>query len=166
VIGPPVINLGTITGGDQPSTVAAHCRIRLDRRWVTTETIEMVFEDLEDLLRRVREARPGLKTEISRMPGGMATMIHGPMTIPPEHRLVRSAETGLAELGRPSRPLTVFPAWTDASLISREGNIPSIVWGPGGLEYAHSPEESILLADVYEAVRLYALAAWHFTLPV
>jgi succinyl-diaminopimelate desuccinylase len=165
VLGPPAINLGTITGGDQPSTVAAHCRIRLDRRWVTTETIEMVFEDLEGLLRRVRESRPGLKAEISRMPGGMATMVHGPVTIPPEHSLVRAAETGLAELGRPSRPLTVFPAWTDASLISREGHIPSIIWGPGGLEYAHSPEESILLADVYEAVKLYALAAWHFTKP-
>lgn len=165
VLGPPAINLGTITGGDQPSTVAAHCRIRLDRRWVTTETIDMVFDDLEGLLRRVRESRPGLKTEISRMPGGMATMVHGPVTIPPEHSLVRAAEAGLAEIGRPSRPLTVFPAWTDASLISREGHIPSIVWGPGGLEYAHSPEESILLADVYEAVRLYALAAWHFTKP-
>jgi acetylornithine deacetylase/succinyl-diaminopimelate desuccinylase len=163
VLGPPSINLGTITGGDQPSTVAAHCRLRLDRRWVTTETIEMVFEDLEGLLRQVREARPGLKTEISRMPGGMATMVHGPVTIPPEHSLVRAAEAGLAELGRPSRPLTVFPAWTDASLISREGRIPSIIWGPGGLEYAHSPEESILLADVYEAVRLYTMAAWHFT---
>jgi acetylornithine deacetylase/succinyl-diaminopimelate desuccinylase-like protein len=165
VLGPPVINLGTIAGGDQPSTVAAHCRIRLDRRWVTTETIEMVFEDLEDILRRVREARPGLKTEISRMPGGMATMVHGPMTILPEHSLVRAAEAGLAELGHSSWPLTVFPAWTDASIISREGHIPSIVWGPGGLEYAHSPEESILLAEVYQAVRLYALAAWHFTRP-
>ena len=43
----------------------------------------MVFDDLEGLLRRVRESRPGLKTEISRMPGGMATMVHGPVTIPP-----------------------------------------------------------------------------------
>jgi succinyl-diaminopimelate desuccinylase len=163
VLGPPAINLGTISGGEQPSTVAARCRIRLDRRWVMTETIEMVFEDLEGLLGRVREARPGLKTEISRMPGGMATMIHGPMTITPEHALVRAAEMGLAELGHSSRPLTVFPAWTDASLISREGNIPTIVWGPGELNYAHSPEESISLADVFQAVRLYALAAWHFT---
>ena len=162
VLGPPAINLGTISGGDQPSTVAAHCRIRIDRRWVTTETIEMVFEDLERLLGRVRESRPGLRTEITRVPGGMATMVHGPVTIPAEHPLVKAAEAGLATLGRPSRPLTVFPAWTDASLISREGGIPSIVWGPGGLQYAHSPEESILLADVYEAARLYALAAWHF----
>lgn len=165
VLGPPAINLGTISGGDQPSTVAARCRVQLDRRWVTTETIEMVFEDLEGLLGRVREARPGLKTEMTRVPGGMATMVHGPVAIPSEHPLVKAAEAGLEELGRPTRPLTVFPAWTDASLISREAHIPSIVWGPGGLEYAHSPEESILLADVYESVRLYALAAWHFTRP-
>jgi acetylornithine deacetylase/succinyl-diaminopimelate desuccinylase len=163
LLGLPVINLGTIAGGDQPSTVAAHCRIKLDRRWVTTETIEMVFEDLEELLRRVREARPGLKTQVSRMPGGMATMLHGPLTISPDDAVVRAAETSLTELGLPAGPPTVFPAWTDAALISKEGKIPAIVWGPGELEYAHSPKESIKLDQVFEAVRLYALAAWHFT---
>ena len=79
--------------------------------------------------------------------------------------LPRPPGTNRRELGHSSQPLTVFPAWTDASFISREGHIPSIVWGPGGLEYAHSPEESILLAEVYQAVRLYALTAWHFTRP-
>jgi acetylornithine deacetylase/succinyl-diaminopimelate desuccinylase len=163
LLGLPVINLGTIAGGDQPSTVAAHCRIKLDRRWVSTETIEMVFEDLEGLLRRVREARPGLKTKISRMPGGMATMLHGPLTVSPDDAVVRAAEASLVDLGLPAGPLTVFPAWTDAALISKEGKIPSIVWGPGELEYAHSPEESIKLDQVFKASRLYALAAWHFT---
>ncbi len=70
VLGPPMINLGTIHGGDQPSTVAGHCRIQLDRRWVTTETVEQVFEDLERLLARVREAFSGLRTSISRLPDG------------------------------------------------------------------------------------------------
>jgi acetylornithine deacetylase/succinyl-diaminopimelate desuccinylase len=165
LLGLPVINLGTIAGGDQPSTVAAHCRIKVDRRWVATETIEMVFEDLEGLLRRVREARPGLKTKISRVPGGMATMLHGPLTISPDDPVVWAAEKSLIDLGLPARPLSLFPAWTDAALISKEGKIPSIVWGPGELEYAHSPEESIKLEQVFQAVRLYALAAWHFTRP-
>ena len=57
VIGLPAINVGTIHGGDQPSTVAAHCHVRLDRRWVTTETVEEVFEELEQLLKRVQQLR-------------------------------------------------------------------------------------------------------------
>ncbi len=163
VLGPPAINLGTILGGDQPSTVAAHCMLRLDRRWVTTETIEQVFEDLEGLLAKVRAARPGLKTSVSRMPGGMATMLHGPVKIDPKHPIVVAAQRALVDLERPVEPLTVFPAWTDASLLSREGLIPTIIWGPGGLEYAHSPEESIPIEDVLTASRLYAAAAVNFT---
>ncbi len=59
VLGLPAINLGTIHGGQQPSMVAAECRVQLDRRWVTTETIEQVFGDIEELLAKVRAARPG-----------------------------------------------------------------------------------------------------------
>ena len=163
VLGSPAINMGTISGGDQPSTVAAHCQIKLDRRWVTTETIEQVFEDLENLLQRVREERPGLKTKVSRVPAGMATMIHGPITIESNHPLVQAAQKALEDFEQPTEPLTVFPAWTDGSLLSREAKIPTIIWGPGELDYAHSPEESIRLKDVILAAELYVAASLHFT---
>jgi succinyl-diaminopimelate desuccinylase len=97
------------------------------------------------------------------MPGGMATMLHGPLVIDPGHHLVRSALQSFGDLGRPAPPTAVFPAWTDGALISREAGIPTIVWGPGALELAHSPEENILLEDVYLAARLYAAAARRFT---
>jgi acetylornithine deacetylase/succinyl-diaminopimelate desuccinylase family protein len=163
ILGLPVINMGTIAGGDQPSTVAAHCAIKLDRRWVTTETIEQVFSDLETLLTKVRARLPGLKTEISRVPGGMATMIHGPLTIDPAHPIVKSAQKASADSGRQTEGLTVFPAWTDGALISREGKIPTIIWGPGELGHAHSPEENIRLDEVHLAAKLYAAAALDFS---
>jgi len=155
--------MGTISGGDQPSTVAAHCTIKLDRRWVTTETIEQVFIDLETLLTKVRARQPGLKTGISRVAGGMATMIHGPLTIDPAHPIVKSAQKALSDAGRPAEDLTVFPAWTDGALISREGKIPTIIWGPGELGHAHSPEENIRLEEVHLAAALYAAAALDFS---
>ncbi|MCX6574420.1 MAG: M20/M25/M40 family metallo-hydrolase, partial [Candidatus Aminicenantes bacterium] len=119
VLGLPAINLGTIRGGQQPSMVAADCRIQLDRRWVTTETVAQVFDDLERLLTRVRAARPGLKTHLERMPEGMATMVHGPLIIDPGHPLVRAAQGALEDAGSPDGGLTVVPAWTDGALISR-----------------------------------------------
>ncbi len=163
VLGLPAINMGTIQGGQQPSMVAANCRLQLDRRWVSTETIDKVFGDLEILLERVREGLPGLKTTLTRMPGGMATMLHGPLVIDPDHVLVRSALQAFGDVGRSAPPTTVFPAWTDGALISREAGIPTIVWGPGVLALAHSAEESILLDDVTLAARLYAAAARRFT---
>jgi acetylornithine deacetylase/succinyl-diaminopimelate desuccinylase family protein len=163
VLGLPAINMGTIRGGQQPSMVAADCKIQLDRRWVTTETIEQVFDDLEKLLARVRAARPGLKTELIRMPGGMATMLHGPLVIDPGHALVRSALGAFEDTGRPAPPPTVFAAWTDGALISREAGIPTLVWGPGELKLAHSAEESVPVEDIFLAARLYAAAARRFT---
>jgi succinyl-diaminopimelate desuccinylase len=162
VLGLPVINLGTIRGGDQPSTVAGRCAIQLDRRWVTTESVEMVFEDLERLLAKVRGRFPGLRTAISRVPGGMATMVHGPLRIEAGHPIVTAARTALAAHGRPHGELTVFPAWTDGALLANQGGIPTVIWGPGDLAYAHSPEESVELAEVHLAAELYAAAAMEF----
>ena len=161
VLGLPAINLGTIRGGQQPSMVPDDCGIQLDRRWVTTETIDQVFDDIEGLLTQVRAARPGLKTHLERMPEGMATMLHGPLVIDREHPLVRAAQLALAGEGRDSS-LTVFPAWTDGALISREAGIPTLIWGPGELKLAHSAEENVPIEDILLAARLYAAAARRF----
>lgn len=159
VIGAPTINMGTIHGGDQPSTVAANCKIQLDRRWVPAENVELVFSELEDLLAEVRHAMPGLQTLITRVPGGMATMVHGPLETAADHPLVTAASQSRGELFGEAGGLTAFPAWTDAALLSREAGIPSIVLGPGDLSLAHSPEESIELAEVEAAARLYVQTA-------
>ena len=163
VLGLPAINLGTIAGGQQPSMVAADCVVQLDRRWVTTETIDQVVGDLEALLAKVRAARPGLATSLARMPGGMATMLHGPLVIDPGYPLVGAALGAFADLGLAAPPLDVFPAWTDGALLSREAGIPTLVWGPGELALAHSAEESVALDEVLAAARLYAAAARRFT---
>jgi len=161
-LGAPTINLGTIRGGDQPSTVAARCTIQLDRRWVPAETIDQVFGELEEILASVRNVLPGLKTELRRVPGGMATMVHGPLEIAADHHLVRAAQKARGEIYGDAGALTAFPAWTDAALLSREAKIPCLVCGPGDLSLAHSAEESIAIAEVEQAVSLYALAAIHF----
>jgi acetylornithine deacetylase/succinyl-diaminopimelate desuccinylase len=161
-LGPPTINIGTIHGGDQPSTIARHCRVQLDRRWVMAETVDQVFGELESILGRVRDAYPGLQVSLSRMPQGMATMVHGPMVTPPDHAVVMAARHALRDCGM-QPVITVFPAWTDASLLAREAGIPAIVWGPGDLACAHTPDEHISLADVSLATRLYTLSALSFT---
>ncbi len=163
ILGLPVINMATIAGGQRPGMVAASCLLQVDRRWVSTETIEQVFADLETLLARVREARPGLKTTLARMPDGNGTMLHGPLVIDPGHPLVGAALAAFGDLGRTAPATTVFKAWTDGALFSREAGIPTLIWGPGTLALAHSAEESILLDDVYLAARLYEAAARRFT---
>ncbi len=162
ITGAPTINMGTMHGGDQPSTVAARCVLQLDRRWVPSESVEIVFSELEEILARVRAAMPGLITKLRRVPGGMATMVHGPLEIEVQHPLVLSAQKAYREVYGAEQALTAFPAWTDAALLSCEANIPCIVCGPGDLSLAHSAEESIAIAEVEAAVCLYIRTAQIF----
>ena len=162
-LGPPTINLGTIHGGDQPSTVAAACAIQLDRRTVPGESYGSVIAELQALLDRVVAATPGLTTSIRRVPGGMNSLEHLPAILEPDHALARAVEAARrAVTGRNDEP-TVFPAWTDASLLTNFAAIPCVVLGPGDLALAHTPRESVPLAEVDEAAAIYLEAARRFT---
>ena len=162
LLGPPTLNFGTIRGGDQPSTVAAFCRVAADRRTVPGETFETVVAELRELLERVEAEIPGLRTEVRRMPGGMATMEHLPAIIPADHAVAKAARAACERVrGRPESDLA-FPAWTDASLLFNFGGIPCVILGPGDLALAHTPRESIALEEVGEAARIYAATALEF----
>lgn len=163
VLGLPTINIAVVRGGQQPSFVPAHCRVELDRRWVKTETVDDVLADLEALLERVRAARPGLKTKLERMPSANPSLPHGPLVIDPGHPLVGAALAAFDDLGLPCPETTVFPAWTDGALLSNLAGIPTVIWGPGDVALAHSADESVPIAEVLQAARLYAAAARRFT---
>jgi acetylornithine deacetylase/succinyl-diaminopimelate desuccinylase len=162
IIGSPTLNFGVIHGGDQPSTVAAECKVQLDRRWLPSESVDMIFSELENMLAKIRQLLPGLDTAIRRVPGGMATMIHAPLETAADHPLVNAAQRARQEVCGEAGELTAFPAWTDAALFSQFGKTPCLVCGPGDLALAHSAEESIALEEVYQAAEIYARTAIHF----
>lgn len=165
LLGPPTWNVGTIHGGDQPSTVAASCVVRADRRSVPGESFTDMLAELEALLRLVRESLPGLQTAVRRVPGGMSTLEHLPSLIDADHPLAATVR-GAAETVRGSAGADIaFPAWTDAALLSNFAHIPCVILGPGDLSHAHSPRESVPLAEVEQAAVIYALAAARFCLP-
>lgn len=165
VLGPPTLNVGTIRGGDQPSTVPAKCVLRVDRRTVPGESFQDVVRELQELLRAVESEMEGLRSAVRRMPGGMATLEHVALVTEPSHPIVRSAEEARREVLGDTGRLTTFPAWSDGALLSRFGGIPSIILGPGKLSLAHSPFESVPVEDLLDAARIYALTATLFCSP-
>jgi acetylornithine deacetylase/succinyl-diaminopimelate desuccinylase len=167
LLGPPTINLGRIAGGDQPSTVAASCALDIDRRTVPGESFASLAAELRALLDEVEAATPGLRCEVARLPGGMATMEHRPLLTSAEHPLARAAFAARRAVlpGTIAGPGVAFPAWTDGALLSSFAQVPTIVLGPGELADAHSPRESIEVAELETAARLYARLALEFCLP-
>ncbi len=162
ILGPPTLNFGTIRGGDQPSTVAATCLLTLDRRTVPGENFQSIVAELTDLLARIERAYPGLHTVVRRVQGGMGSLLHVALVTPPEAPLAMAAQAARRQVCGEVGELTTFPAWTDGALLSGYAGIPTIILGPGDLALAHSPRESVPVADITEAARIYAHLALAF----
>ena len=162
LLGPPTINAGTIAGGDQPSTVAAACAIRVDRRTVPGESYASAVAELASLVAEVERGLPGVHGSVGRVPGGMRTLEHGPTLIDASHPLARAAAKACEAVTARSSPPTSFPAWTDASLLSNFASIPCVILGPGDLALAHTPRESVPHDEVRDAARIYAAASVDF----
>jgi len=58
---PPTLNLGVITGGQQPSSVADHCVIKIDRRWVPEEKLQQIFTEIYDLFDKLKKEDASFK---------------------------------------------------------------------------------------------------------
>jgi len=162
LLGAPTINFGTVAGGDQPSTVAARCTLGVDRRSVPGESFATVAAELEELLAAVRFEMPGLTTELRRHPQGIATLEHLAFVTPADHPLARAAAAASRAERGVEPELGAFPAWTDGGFLAGAGGVPTLVLGPGDLALAHSPAESVPVAELEEAARLYAATALAF----
>jgi acetylornithine deacetylase/succinyl-diaminopimelate desuccinylase family protein len=162
LLGPPTINFGTVRGGDQPSTVAASCVLTADRRSLPDESYEQMCAELERVLAAVEAEMPGLTTTLRRLPGGMATLEHVALKTSPSEPVVEAAVAACRRVRGRAGELGAFPAWTDGALLAAFAGIPTLILGPGDLSVAHSPVESVEIAQVIEAARIYAVAATEF----
>lgn len=162
LLGPARLNVGTIAGGDQPSTVAARCTVTLDRRLLPDETFASVCGEIGELLAAVEARTPGLRTAIRRVPGSMATLDHVALVTDPAEPVARAAAGACAAVRGGPAGFGVFPAWSDGALLSRFARIPAIILGPGELACAHAPAESIAVEDVHAAAAIYAATALRF----
>ncbi|MGN0719064.1 MAG: M20 family metallopeptidase, partial [Anaerovoracaceae bacterium] len=129
ILGKATLNIGTITGGDQPSTVADHCSIRLDRRCLTSETIAQVYEELQELIDQLHREDPRFEAEIRDVFDG-TTLPHIPFCTDADCPVVKAAENALRACGE-EPVVTYFPAWTDAGFIQAGTGSQCIILGPG-----------------------------------
>ena len=162
LLGPPTLNFGTVRGGDQPSTVAASCVLTADRRSLPGETYELLCAELERELAAVEAEMPGLRTTLGRLPGGMATLEHVALKTAPSEAVVEATAAARRRVCGRAGELGAFPAWTDGALLSEFAGIPTLILGPGDLAVAHSPVESVEIAQVIDAARIYAVTATVF----
>jgi acetylornithine deacetylase len=145
--GPATLSVGRIEGGISVNTVPDECTIEIDRRCIPGEDGLKIMDQLAAYV------RPRLDVDFEMLPPwivGMSLSDHdnGPWA----DRLMKS----IAALVGPREKVGVAYG-TNASRISVTG-VPSVVFGPGSINQAHTVDEWISIAELRQASDIY----YHF----
>jgi acetylornithine deacetylase/succinyl-diaminopimelate desuccinylase family protein len=148
LLGPPTCNVGVIHGGVQVNFVPDSCSIEIDRRLLPGETVSEVLRHYQELLDDLSLRFSDLH---ARMEDPMLT--DEALETLDDAPIVLATTRVLAEMKLDAQPCGV-PFGCDASKLSRAG-IPSIVFGPGSIDRAHSAEEYVETDQVEQALEFY-----------
>ncbi len=143
--GPATMSVGTIRGGISVNTIPAQCTIEIDRRLPPGEEPNEAYRYLIEHLARDGDLDFPLEHEPPYM--------QGPALSDEENRgladqMVRIV-TGVAG---DCRPVGV-PYATDAAFIAAAG-IPTVVFGPGSIDQAHTDDEWLPLDQLEQAAEI------------
>jgi acetylornithine deacetylase/succinyl-diaminopimelate desuccinylase len=156
ILGAGSINIGTISGGDQPSTVADSCEFVLDRRFLPMETLEQVYGEIQEAIDRMKEVYPGFEATVSNYYDDKEMLPHLPYAMDDKGNLVRCIIGAMEDLDFGQPVFEPFAAWSDGGMIRSQTGSQCIIMGPGDLGLAHSADESIPVLELKKAVELYA----------
>jgi acetylornithine deacetylase len=132
-------NVGVVEGGTKTNMIAGAASVRFGVRPLPDQDPEGVIRSLAELAPHSDRASFELGFVARALPG--------------VDRSVEPAVQLANELGlRRGEPVDF---WTEAALFS-EARIPALVYGPGDIRQAHTKDEWIHLASLYEAFETYA----------
>lgn len=154
ITGSAFFNLGVIEGGTQPSTVPGECILKIDRRWLPSETRESIIEELREIISKLQKEDKEINGEVKIIsPEESLGIGYPPLACSESSELVKTLKKA-CEKNNEKTDTTYFPAWTDGSILSRY-DIETVVFGPGHLSSAHSDVEFCPIDDIVKACKVY-----------
>lgn len=150
LLGMPTINIGTIQAGPKPNIVPDLCTATLDIRILPSQTVDDTVRLFKDKIRHVADGSFDWDLELLRY--------REPVEIQTDSEIVRviNHAAKLVTGSLPENKGAVSPG--DMQHLIKAG-IPSVTFGPGDDELAHTANESIPIRDVLEAAKVYVVAA-------
>jgi acetylornithine deacetylase/succinyl-diaminopimelate desuccinylase-like protein len=139
LLGHATVNVGAIHGGSQPNIVPSSCSAMIDRRTLPGEPESAVLREIKQLIQSRK-----LAAKFESLQGGPCM----PLETDPQKPLVAQF---LSVAGQ-RRPAGV-DYFSDAAILAA-GGIPSVLFGPGDIAQAHTPDEWIAIESLTQAERL------------
>ncbi|MEM7128096.1 MAG: ArgE/DapE family deacylase [Chloroflexota bacterium] len=157
---PYPICCGTIHGGNWASTVAESLTFEGRYGVEPGEDHAQVRAAFEQAIQDVVEQDEWLREHPLQIEwwGGQ----FAPAEIAVEHPVVTTAQQAFFEVAGHQTPIQGMTYGADMRLLVNDGNIPTILFGPGDVRLAHRPNEYVPLEDLKTCTRTLALMILRF----
>jgi acetylornithine deacetylase len=166
---PPTITIGQIQGGLAGSQVPGECVLKFDVKYLPLEidrdgrekkiTGDMVKEEVVEWIHTLCAGDAWLCDHLPALNWYQHCVPH---YLNPQHPLVQMMH-GHAQQVLGWGAVSGFPAGCDARHLHNGAGIPTLVFGPGDLQYAHSIDEHIDLEEYIQAIKILALSICEWT---
>jgi acetylornithine deacetylase len=140
LLGAASLHASTIQGGRELSSYPDHCALKLERRTIPSETVQKVWQELDDMLGRLRASDTAFEAEARLL------FSRPPYEVADGHPIAQTVARAAQRISGRPQPFGGMSFWTDAAVLGEAG-IPSVLYGPGG-GGLHSTEEFVVLEDV------------------
>ena len=144
------------------NAVPNECRVYIDRRMTFGETAEGAIEQVRKLV--PEQHRKDITVEMMRYEDPSYTGFVFPVdkyfpawALEAEHPLVVAGQKARTMIGLPEAPSSKWNFSTNGIYWMGKANIPSIGFGPGDEETAHTVRDSVNLDDMVKATEFYAV---------
>jgi len=165
----PTITIGKIEGGLAGAIVAGECSMKFDVKYLPVEvdpdgterriTGEMVKQEVEDWIAIICAGDDWLREH----PPTLNWYLHVlPHYLDPGHPLVGAMCSASQEVLEWS-VVSGMPSGADARILQNAGDVPTVIFGPGNLQQAHSIDEYVSLSQYMDAIKVLAVGIYGWT---
>jgi acetylornithine deacetylase/succinyl-diaminopimelate desuccinylase family protein len=154
-------NVGVVAGGRMFMVVPDRCDIWIDHRTLPGESQNDALQRFEAFAGGLAR-RHGFAVEVvlDRQDWSWPPLIERGLKgtrISPDEPIVRNLEEACVHVLRRRPPYCVQNAWCETDFLMNDAGIPTVNFGPGKMEIAHSANEHIEIEQVNAAVQIYAM---------
>jgi len=140
LLGHGSFHAGTISGGTAESVYPDRCELLLERRTMPGVPVDAVMADFERFLSGLSDKESSLNASLE------CTLARPGTEVSTDSVLVQGLLAAAAEMGAPEH-IEGMTAWVDAAFLNEAG-IPSVCYGPGSIEQAHTADEWIGVGEI------------------
>ncbi len=151
LLGKPTLSIGTIQGGTKVNIVPEGCEIEVDRRMLPGEKKEEVLGEIKEILDSLQSQDSFFQYRMEEIDFAQ------PSAVDPDEEIVKMGVEAIQNVMGRKPMLRGFSGFTDSRFYVNQCHIPTLIFGPGGVDQSHTMDESVEVDALVHAAHIYAM---------